>query len=159
MRDQQNSCSPVGRRFVAEGKRGTVLFEGPVGDTKGVWLGVEWDDVCRGKHDGSHKGVRYFQPTSSAGTACSFLRHDRVDFGTDVLQGVKQRYGRIEGETAGVGQADIDELQKEIGARFVQVCANLGLLISLNIFPLFFLPPKSRIVGCFVTYEVIWQIV
>lgn len=26
----------------------------------GVWLGVDWDDPGRGKHDGSYKNVRYF---------------------------------------------------------------------------------------------------
>ena len=26
----------------------------------GDWLGVEWDDPSRGKHDGSHNGQRYF---------------------------------------------------------------------------------------------------
>ncbi len=27
----------------------------------GTWLGVEWDDASRGKHDGSKDGVRYFE--------------------------------------------------------------------------------------------------
>ena len=35
----------------------------------GVWLGVEWDDVSRGKHSGDHEGVHYFtcrsEPTFS----------------------------------------------------------------------------------------------
>lgn len=26
----------------------------------GLWLGVEWDNPDRGKHDGSHEGVQYF---------------------------------------------------------------------------------------------------
>ena len=26
----------------------------------GIWIGVEWDDERRGKHDGSHEGRRYF---------------------------------------------------------------------------------------------------
>lgn len=26
----------------------------------GLWLGVEWDEPDRGKHDGSHDGVQYF---------------------------------------------------------------------------------------------------
>lgn len=48
----------------ADGKQfiGTVLYMGPVPPTSGDWLGVEWDDPSRGKHDGMHKetGVRYF---------------------------------------------------------------------------------------------------
>lgn len=30
------------------------------GKAKGVWLGVEWDNPARGKHDGLHEGTRYF---------------------------------------------------------------------------------------------------
>lgn len=26
----------------------------------GVWIGVDWDEAERGKHDGSHNGQRYF---------------------------------------------------------------------------------------------------
>ena len=38
----------------------TIRFIGPVDSSKGEWLGVEWDDPTRGKHDGSHNGKRYF---------------------------------------------------------------------------------------------------
>ncbi|GAA5901639.1 hypothetical protein JCM6882_006030 [Rhodosporidiobolus microsporus] len=55
---------------------GTVLFEGAVLPTKGVWLGVEWDDASRGKHSGVHEktGVRYFETRVEG--AGSFLRPD-----------------------------------------------------------------------------------
>lgn len=41
---------------------GTVLYRGPVPPTIGTWLGVEWDERERGKHDGVYDktGVRYF---------------------------------------------------------------------------------------------------
>lgn len=39
----------------------TVRFIGQVEGTKGEWLGIEWDDPTRGKHDGTHQGVRYFE--------------------------------------------------------------------------------------------------
>ncbi|CAG8825175.1 26772_t:CDS:10, partial [Gigaspora margarita] len=34
----------------------TVRYVGPVLPTEGEWLGVEWDNVARGKHDGVHEG-------------------------------------------------------------------------------------------------------
>lgn len=40
---------------------GTVRYAGAVPPTKGAWLGVEWDDPARGKHDGSHEGTPYFE--------------------------------------------------------------------------------------------------
>lgn len=51
----------VGDRVDVAGHRGTVRYIGDVVGTKGEWLGIEWDDPERGKHDGSHGGVQYFQ--------------------------------------------------------------------------------------------------
>ncbi len=49
-----------GQRLSYDGALCTVRYVGEVAGTSGVWLGVEWDDASRGKHDGTHKGVRYF---------------------------------------------------------------------------------------------------
>jgi Leucine-rich repeat (LRR) protein len=40
--------------------------------SSGQWLGVEWDDPVRGKHDGSKDGIRYFSCRSP--TSGSFIR-------------------------------------------------------------------------------------
>ncbi|KZT61585.1 hypothetical protein CALCODRAFT_479850 [Calocera cornea HHB12733] len=50
----------VGTRLALSAHLATVLYAGPVAGTSGLWLGVEWDDPARGKHDGAHHGVRYF---------------------------------------------------------------------------------------------------
>lgn len=50
----------VGQRLSYDGALCTVRYIGEVNGTTGNWLGVEWDDPSRGKHDGSHKEVRYF---------------------------------------------------------------------------------------------------
>jgi tubulin-specific chaperone E len=50
----------IGQRISYNGALCTVRYVGTVEGTSGTWLGVEWDDGTRGKHDGSHKGVRYF---------------------------------------------------------------------------------------------------
>ena len=71
----------VGRRVVsADGgdHYATVLYYGKVGDTKGEWLGVEWDESARGKHTGVHEGVQYFTPKSSSPTSSSFIRLNKV---------------------------------------------------------------------------------
>ena len=49
-----------GQRLSYSGGPCTVRYIGPVSGTKGEWLGVEWDDSTRGKHDGSHNGMKYF---------------------------------------------------------------------------------------------------
>lgn len=50
----------VGLRLSYDGALCTVRYVGEVAGTSGTWLGVEWDDPSRGKHDGRHKDVRYF---------------------------------------------------------------------------------------------------
>ena len=49
-----------GVRLRLFGHLSTVKFVGEVQGTRGTWLGVEWDDPNRGKHDGVKDGVRYF---------------------------------------------------------------------------------------------------
>ena len=67
---------------------------------KGEWLGVEWDDPTRGKHDGSHQGKRYF--TTSHPTAGSFIRAKKVNMGVTFTGALKERYGFIDDIKAGI---------------------------------------------------------
>ncbi|KAG8516628.1 Tubulin-specific chaperone E, partial [Galemys pyrenaicus] len=55
-----------------------------------IWLGVEWDNPERGKHDGSHEGTVYFKCRHPTGG--SFIRPNKVNFGVDFLTAVKNRY-------------------------------------------------------------------
>ncbi|XP_004572415.1 tubulin-specific chaperone E [Maylandia zebra] len=80
----------VGKRVSCGGERATVRYFGPVPPTAGLWLGVEWDNPDRGKHDGSHKGVQYF--TCRHPTGGSFVRPAKVSFGVDYLTAVRQEY-------------------------------------------------------------------
>ena len=50
----------IDTRIFLSGHIGTVKFVGPVHGTAGVWIGVEWDDPRRGKHDGAKDGILYF---------------------------------------------------------------------------------------------------
>uniref|UniRef100_A0A7N9CZ86 Tubulin-specific chaperone E n=1 Tax=Macaca fascicularis TaxID=9541 RepID=A0A7N9CZ86_MACFA len=51
----------IGRRVEVNGEHATVRFAGVVPPVAGPWLGVEWDNPERGKHDGSHEGTVYFK--------------------------------------------------------------------------------------------------
>lgn len=96
----------------------TLRYTGPVATQKAsqteaerdrIWLGVEWDDPARGKHSGTHLGVKYF--TSRVEGAASFLRWKPKDAskagegtketaddgemlwrGRTLLQAIKDRY-------------------------------------------------------------------
>ena len=63
-----------GERISYDRELCTVRWVGEVANTKGSWLGVEWDDTTRGKHAGEHEGVRYFKcqycPRGGASSMC-----------------------------------------------------------------------------------------
>lgn len=50
----------VGARVSVGRNIATVRYVGPIRGRNEEWVGFEWDDPGRGKHDGSHEGVRYF---------------------------------------------------------------------------------------------------
>ena len=56
-----------------------MLFPGSVEGTKGDWIGIDWDDPNRGKHNGSHKGKNYFSTKTE--TSGSFVRATKISAG------------------------------------------------------------------------------
>jgi hypothetical protein len=80
--------------------KATVRYVGEVQGSKGEWLGVEWDDVERGKHSGSKDGIVYFEcrvPGSG-----SFVRAAKVDARRDFLSALGERYIPKDEETGDV---------------------------------------------------------
>ena len=78
--------------------RGTVRYVGTVVTSKkateAVWVGVEWDDATRGKHDGSVCGeggaaTRYFTCPPGAG---SFVKPGKVDGGRALVDALSGKY-------------------------------------------------------------------
>ena len=79
--------------------RGTVRYVGPVVTSKkdpaAIWVGVEWDDGTRGKHDGSvvddatGERVRYFRCGATAG---SFVKPSKVDGGVGLVAALRAKY-------------------------------------------------------------------
>jgi dynactin complex subunit len=51
-----------GQRLSFGGSLCTVQYVGPVnGQGNKIWLGVEWDNDLRGKHNGTYNGKEYFK--------------------------------------------------------------------------------------------------
>uniref|UniRef100_A0A8C0DSJ1 Tubulin-specific chaperone E n=1 Tax=Balaenoptera musculus TaxID=9771 RepID=A0A8C0DSJ1_BALMU len=94
----------VGRRVEVNGEHATVRFSGVVPPMAGLWLGVEWDNPERGKHDGSHEGTVYFKCRHPTGG--SFIRPNKVNFGVDFLTAIKNRYA-LEDEPEEEGKEQI----------------------------------------------------
>jgi len=60
---ESNSYSSVrvGQKVSVGEFDGFARYVGPIPGTDSMWVGVEWDDSNRGKHDGIHNGIRYFK--------------------------------------------------------------------------------------------------
>lgn len=88
----------------SEGFRATVRYIGPVAAAKNkeeIWLGVEWDDKSRGKHDGSCVDdggnlVRYFTCAYGAG---SFVKQGKVSAGRTLIEALSDRYVTLDAPT------------------------------------------------------------
>ena len=85
----------VGERATVKDKDGhhlgTVLFVGSIPGKEGTWVGLEWDDISRGKHEGSVQGTQYFKCLRGPNSA-SFVRSDKVKPGISLTEAIRQRY-------------------------------------------------------------------
>lgn len=113
-------CVKPGQRVELRGYYGTVCYVGEVPPTSGTWLGVDWDDPTRGKHNGTHEGEKYFStryPTSG-----SFVRLEKVNLGRSCPAAIRDRYGEVKNdETAGINKEDLSLVQCKINAPFLEV--------------------------------------
>lgn len=51
----------VGTRVECQSYYGTVKYMGEIKGYNSLWIGIDWDDPTRGKHDGVVNGIKYFQ--------------------------------------------------------------------------------------------------
>lgn len=85
----------------SEGFRATVRYVGIVAAAKNkedIWLGVEWDDKGRGKHDGScvdDGGIlhRYFDCEMGTG---SFIKPHKVSSGKTLMEALNEKYVAVD---------------------------------------------------------------
>lgn len=84
----------VGHRVRFHASIGTVKYIGPVqGRGETVWVGIEWDNPSRGKHDGFLEGVRYFScvhPTGASFVKSASLGHAGRQ---SLLEAIRLRFG------------------------------------------------------------------
>ncbi|KAL9018305.1 MAG: hypothetical protein Q9185_004408 [Variospora sp. 1 TL-2023] len=128
-----------GRRLSYSGSLCTVRYVGAVDGTQGSWLGVEWDDPSRGKHDGTHNGKRYFECVSNEPTAASFVRLSKpFDKSVGFLSAMRIKYGSEKDVQARqifnpirIGGKNVDEVGFSLIAQKQSAWSNLKV-ISLN---------------------------
>lgn len=110
MADHHTLLPNITRVQDSSGFIGTVLYVGPVASAKStdeIYAGIAWDDVTRGKHDGSvicrqtNQLVRHFKCGATQG---SFLRLTKVDVGVELTpELMRSRYVRPDAELIAPG--------------------------------------------------------
>lgn len=98
---------PLGARVLLGGRQAaTVRYVGPVEGQGGTWVGIEYDEPGRGKHDGTHAGRRYFACAGGPATG-SLVRLPKfleaADFGRSLAAAARERYSRGGSEDGGSG--------------------------------------------------------
>ncbi|KAK9876763.1 hypothetical protein WA026_015004 [Henosepilachna vigintioctopunctata] len=124
--DMVSDCSKsptnirIGDRVECLGHIGTVKYIGPVETHSSNWLGIDWDDQFRGKHNGTINGVQYFE--SRFPKSGSFVRPEKVELGHSVVKSIIDRYGQNENETAAQQvQQKLFHFQQSINAPFLEM--------------------------------------
>lgn len=124
-----------GRRLSYDGSLCTVRFHGTLNGTKGAWLGVEWDDPARGKHNGKHQDQQIFTCQSDAETAASFIRPTRKsNEERTVLEAIRHKYSSSLSNESG-GNLDVvvisGKVAEEVG--FEKIAHEQAQLADLRI--------------------------
>ena len=126
----------VGNRYL-HGKSGyplTLRWKGclPFTQDGQLWLGVQYDDPFRGKHDGVYKGRQLFQTTMKGSGALIKASKGVLKSGPTFVQALEERYGPVDPTSEGPGDSvagkvhlgssgivvdlpGIDEVKKRIG--------------------------------------------
>lgn len=108
--------NPVHRRIEYLSVLGTVLYFGPLKHKEEIpqqlWLGIEWDDETRGKHNGTIENFSYFHTKNNKNSG-SLLKVERANFGIELLDGLLLKY--FKEDPFSLKKQLLQELQKQAG--------------------------------------------
>ena len=98
----------LGARVLISNMAATVRYTGAVEGQTGTWVGLEWDDVSHGKHNGRAGGRQYFLCTSGA-DAGTFVRAGKfaaaADFGVTLTDALRRRQASLSQHLSCVARA------------------------------------------------------
>ena len=101
-------------------EKATVRYVGQVDGQQGTWIGVEWDNAERGKHDGQTGGRQYFTCKKTWEDApASFVREKRLKRGVTLVDAIREKY---------CGGLDEEDLECEM---FIHTSSGLNLPVTL----------------------------
>ncbi|XP_034109804.1 tubulin-specific chaperone E [Drosophila nasuta] len=115
--DEAQLFYPLGTRIKIGNNYGTVKYVGEVCGHAGTWLGIEWDEGMRGKHNGIVDGKRYFQ--TQLPTAGSFIRPGKLGPCATLEDEARERY--LNYDSSNVDVSLIREAQASVQASLFEV--------------------------------------
>lgn len=122
-----------GRRISYDGALCTLRCEvKSIPGTKGAWLGVEWDNPDRGKHNGFYAGVTYFHCRSTQPKIASFVRPSRKpDLEQTVLEAINSKYvsSSLQSEAVVISGKVAEEIGFDKVSKEQSVLADLRLVV------------------------------
>uniref|UniRef100_A0A5S6QYR0 Tubulin-specific chaperone E n=1 Tax=Trichuris muris TaxID=70415 RepID=A0A5S6QYR0_TRIMR len=118
----------VGCRVRYLDARGTVKFHGYIEGVDGRWIGIDWDEDDRGKHDGSHRSVQYFKARGPR--SGSFMRPASVQYGCSLFDAIESRDWEAAGDSNGEPGVIIHVSRK--GASVEEYLKRLNILLLDN---------------------------
>ena len=84
-----------GNRIELNGYLGTIKYIGKLqhkNETNSeLWLGIEWDDESRGKHNGLVENFKYFETKNNKNSG-SLIKISKVNFGIDLEEALNFKY-------------------------------------------------------------------
>ncbi|EDV38171.1 uncharacterized protein Dana_GF11041 [Drosophila ananassae] len=115
--DEAQLFYPLGTRIKIANNYGTVRYVGEVSGHTGTWLGIEWDDGLRGKHNGIVDGKRYFW--TQMPMAGSFIRPGKLGPCATLEDAARERY--LNYDSSNVDASLIREAQANLQASLFEV--------------------------------------
>ena len=92
----------LGKRVELNEKTAKIKYVGPLKHKKDykeneIWLGLEWDDKTRGKHNGTVEGFEYFKTTNGDNSG-SLVKMTKVNIGQTFKGAIGYKYNFYEEE-------------------------------------------------------------
>ncbi|XP_054740592.1 tubulin-specific chaperone E [Anastrepha obliqua] len=109
---------PIGTRIKVGDNYGTVKYVGEVSGYTGSWLGIEWDNPQRGKHNGCVDGRHYFHTQHP--NAGSFVRPGKIGPVESLEDAARERYLGYSADSS-LDASLIREAQQNMQASFFEV--------------------------------------
>ena len=102
MQPTDDTSNLLGKRVELNEKTATIKYVGPLKHKKGVketeiWLGLEWDDKTRGKHNGTVENYEYFKTKNNENSG-SLIKMTKVNVGQTFKGALGYKYNFYEEE-------------------------------------------------------------